>query len=121
MHSCHREFHTCHFYVPLDQRQRLINQIPLKSVAFVPLPHVSPTQGLQDSKAKAVVYLEMRLPSLINPYAVAMVSYALANENKLRQDILFKFASPGLWLNISYLLLINKTVIYWRCNIEGFP
>ncbi|TWW59602.1 Complement C3 [Takifugu flavidus] len=50
--------------------------------------------GLQASKAKAVVYLEMRLPTLINPYAVAIASYALANENKLRQDILFKFASP---------------------------
>eukprot|EP00066_Takifugu_rubripes_P021351 XP_011610617.1 PREDICTED: complement C3-like isoform X1 [Takifugu rubripes] len=50
--------------------------------------------GLQASKAKAMVYLEMRLPTLINPYAVAIASYALANENKLRQDILFKFASP---------------------------
>lgn len=119
MHSCHCEFHTRHFYLPLDQQQCPINQIPLKSHSSPSLAFSS-TQGLQASKAKAVVYLEMRLPTLINPYAVAMVSYALANENKLRQDILFKFASPGLWVNISYLLIINGSVIHWRCNIEGF-
>uniref|UniRef100_UPI0037E797A1 complement C3-like n=1 Tax=Semicossyphus pulcher TaxID=241346 RepID=UPI0037E797A1 len=42
---------------------------------------------------KAVAYLERRLPSLISPYAVAMTSYALANEHKLNQEILFNFAS----------------------------
>ncbi|XP_059191683.1 complement C3-like [Centropristis striata] len=44
---------------------------------------------------KAVNYLETRLPSVTNPYAVAMTSYALANENKLNKDILFKFSSSG--------------------------
>ncbi|KAF1388637.1 hypothetical protein PFLUV_G00092370 [Perca fluviatilis] len=34
-----------------------------------------------------------RLPSLTNPYAVATTSYALANENKLNKEILYKFAS----------------------------
>ncbi|CAI5679597.1 unnamed protein product [Oreochromis niloticus] len=43
---------------------------------------------------KAVVYLENRLPSLTNPYAVALTSYALANENKLNKEILYKFVSP---------------------------
>ncbi|XP_032389036.1 complement C3 isoform X2 [Etheostoma spectabile] len=52
--------------------------------------------SLQDSIDKAAAYLEKRLPSLINPYAVAMASYALANENKLNKEILFKFASPEL-------------------------
>ncbi|XP_045904439.1 complement C3-like [Micropterus dolomieu] len=52
--------------------------------------------SLPGSIAKAVAYLERRLPSLINPYAVTMTSYALANENKLNQEILFKFASPEL-------------------------
>ncbi|XP_035856297.1 complement C3-like isoform X2 [Sander lucioperca] len=52
--------------------------------------------SLQGSIDKAAAYLEKRLPSLINPYAVAMASYALANENKLNQEILFKFASPEL-------------------------
>ncbi|XP_047433327.1 complement C3-like isoform X3 [Mugil cephalus] len=51
---------------------------------------------LTDSIDKAVAYLEKRLPSLVNPYSVAMTSYALANENKLNRDILFKFGSPDL-------------------------
>ncbi|KAM9856754.1 complement C3-like [Aulostomus maculatus] len=50
--------------------------------------------SLPDSIDKAVAYLEKRLPSLTNPYAVAMTSYALANEKKLNKDILFKFVSP---------------------------
>uniref|UniRef100_A0A669CIL7 Complement component c3a, duplicate 5 n=1 Tax=Oreochromis niloticus TaxID=8128 RepID=A0A669CIL7_ORENI len=53
-------------------------------------------QSLPGSIDKAVAYLERRLPSLTNPYAVAMTSYALANENKLNREILFKFVSPEL-------------------------
>ncbi|KAF1394913.1 hypothetical protein PFLUV_G00006060, partial [Perca fluviatilis] len=52
--------------------------------------------SLPGSIDKAVNYLERRLPSLTNPYAVAMTSYALANENKLNKEILYKFASPEL-------------------------
>ncbi|XP_075320392.1 complement C3-like [Odontesthes bonariensis] len=52
--------------------------------------------SLQDSIDKAVAYLEKRLPSLVNPYAVAMTSYALANENKLSLEILHSFSSPDL-------------------------
>ncbi|XP_078100911.1 complement C3-like [Sander vitreus] len=52
--------------------------------------------GLTASIDRAVAYLERRLPSLTNPYAVAMTSYALANENKLNKEILYKFASPDL-------------------------
>nr|AEJ37035.1 complement component c3-2 [Dicentrarchus labrax] len=52
--------------------------------------------SLPGSIDRAVAYLEKRLPSLTNPYAVAMTSYALANENKLNLDILYKFASPEL-------------------------
>ncbi|XP_077380302.1 complement C3-like [Festucalex cinctus] len=54
----------------------------------------STVHSLEDSKAKAVSYLENRLPDLINPYAVAMTSYALANMNKMNKDFLFTFASP---------------------------
>ncbi|XP_047433333.1 complement C3-like isoform X2 [Mugil cephalus] len=50
--------------------------------------------SLPSSIDKAVAYLERRLPSLTNPYAVAMTSYALANEGKLNKDILYRFASP---------------------------
>ncbi|KAM9314814.1 complement C3-like [Pholidichthys leucotaenia] len=50
--------------------------------------------SLPGSIDKAVGYLERRLPSLTNPYAVAMTSYALANENKLNKEILYKFVSP---------------------------
>ncbi|XP_037546422.1 complement C3-like [Nematolebias whitei] len=45
---------------------------------------------------KSVRYLEKRLPSLINPYAVAITSYALANQNKLNKEMLLRFASPDL-------------------------
>ncbi|KAM7418855.1 hypothetical protein PAMA_016129 [Pampus argenteus] len=56
--------------------------------------------SLPSSIDKAVAYLERHLPSLTNPYAVAMTSYALANERKLNREILYKFASPELthWL-----------------------
>uniref|UniRef100_A0A671YLM0 Complement C3-like n=1 Tax=Sparus aurata TaxID=8175 RepID=A0A671YLM0_SPAAU len=50
---------------------------------------------------KAVAYLEKRLPALTNPYAVAMTSYALAQENKLNREILYNFISTGVrshWL-----------------------
>uniref|UniRef100_A0A669CRK7 NTR domain-containing protein n=1 Tax=Oreochromis niloticus TaxID=8128 RepID=A0A669CRK7_ORENI len=50
--------------------------------------------NLQASIDKAVGYLERRLPSLVNPYAVAITSYAMANENKLNREIFFKFSSP---------------------------
>lgn len=58
-------------------------------------------QSLQNSINKAVAYLEKRLPSLINPYSVAMTSYALANENKLNKEILFKFISSGGFTQLS--------------------
>uniref|UniRef100_A0A4W6DY20 Uncharacterized protein n=1 Tax=Lates calcarifer TaxID=8187 RepID=A0A4W6DY20_LATCA len=45
---------------------------------------------------KAAAYLEKRLPTITNPYAVAMTSYALANEGKLNRDILYNFASTEL-------------------------
>uniref|UniRef100_A0A3Q3B4F4 Complement C3-like n=1 Tax=Kryptolebias marmoratus TaxID=37003 RepID=A0A3Q3B4F4_KRYMA len=51
---------------------------------------------LPSSIDKSISYLETRLPTLTNPYAVAITSYALANENKLNRDILYKFASPEL-------------------------
>uniref|UniRef100_A0A7N8X2Q3 Complement C3-like n=1 Tax=Mastacembelus armatus TaxID=205130 RepID=A0A7N8X2Q3_9TELE len=63
------------------------------------LPHryAGVTQGdLLNSISQAVTYLEIRLPSLTNPYAVAMTSYALATENKLNRQILYKFISPEL-------------------------
>uniref|UniRef100_A0A3Q3IVX9 Anaphylatoxin-like domain-containing protein n=2 Tax=Monopterus albus TaxID=43700 RepID=A0A3Q3IVX9_MONAL len=52
--------------------------------------------SLSASVNKAVAYLDKRLPSLVNPYAIAMASYAMANENKLNWEVLYKFASPDL-------------------------
>ncbi|XP_033950163.1 complement C3-like isoform X2 [Pseudochaenichthys georgianus] len=52
--------------------------------------------NLPRSIEKAVAYLERRLPSFTNPYAVAMTSYAMANEDKMNREILYKFASPEL-------------------------
>ncbi|KAF0023436.1 hypothetical protein F2P81_024066 [Scophthalmus maximus] len=50
--------------------------------------------SLPGSIDKAVAYLGKQLPSLTNPYVVAMTSYALANEGNLDREILFKFVSP---------------------------
>ncbi|KAM4604389.1 complement C3-like [Polymixia lowei] len=52
--------------------------------------------SMPQSIDKAVAYLERRLPTLTNPYAVAMTSYALANENKFQREILYNFASREL-------------------------
>ncbi|XP_061576938.1 complement C3-like isoform X1 [Cololabis saira] len=49
---------------------------------------------MANSIQRAVTYLELRLPSLTNPYAVALTSCALADESKLNEEILFNFASP---------------------------
>ncbi|XP_026992186.2 complement C3-like isoform X1 [Tachysurus fulvidraco] len=48
---------------------------------------------LQESSSKATEYLEKRLPSLTNPYAVAMSSYALANAGKFNKQRLMQFSS----------------------------
>ncbi|XP_077936554.1 complement C3 [Gasterosteus aculeatus] len=52
------------------------------------------TVNMAGSIDNAVTYLERRLPNLVNPYAVAMTSYALANAGKLNHQILYNFASP---------------------------
>ncbi|XP_056442574.1 complement C3-like isoform X1 [Gadus chalcogrammus] len=52
--------------------------------------------SIPGSVNKAVAFLERRLPELSNPYAVAMVSYALANENKFNKDILYRKVSRDL-------------------------
>uniref|UniRef100_A0A8C1WW69 Complement C3-like n=1 Tax=Cyprinus carpio TaxID=7962 RepID=A0A8C1WW69_CYPCA len=49
--------------------------------------------SLQESIRKAVSFLEGRLPQLTNPYAVAMTSYAMASENKLKNDILMRHST----------------------------
>ncbi|XP_022072811.1 complement C3-like isoform X3 [Acanthochromis polyacanthus] len=49
---------------------------------------------LSDSIDKAATYLRKRQHSLLNPYAVAITSYALASENKLNREILYKYSSP---------------------------
>ncbi|KAK0147122.1 Complement C3 [Merluccius polli] len=52
---------------------------------------------MTESINKAVRFLEGRLSTVKNTYAVAMVSYALAvaNKNKFNKTILYKFASQG--------------------------
>uniref|UniRef100_A0A8C1RUS9 Uncharacterized protein n=1 Tax=Cyprinus carpio TaxID=7962 RepID=A0A8C1RUS9_CYPCA len=49
--------------------------------------------SLQESIRKAVSFLEGRLPQMINPYTVAMTSYAMANENKLKKEILMRHST----------------------------
>ncbi|MCJ8748175.1 hypothetical protein PDJAM_G00162320 [Pangasius djambal] len=49
--------------------------------------------SLPESSRKATAYLERRLPSLTNPYAIAMSSYALANAGKFNRDRLLQSSS----------------------------
>uniref|UniRef100_A0A4W6E087 Complement component c3a, duplicate 5 n=1 Tax=Lates calcarifer TaxID=8187 RepID=A0A4W6E087_LATCA len=75
--------------------------------------------SLPGSIDKAAAYLEKRLPTITNPYAVAMTSYALANEGKLNRDILYNFASTGtgrvyqLEATAYALLALVKTEVIW--------
>ncbi|XP_076845464.1 complement C3-like isoform X2 [Brachyhypopomus gauderio] len=48
---------------------------------------------LPDSTKKATEYLQRRIQTLTNPYAVAMTSYAMANAGKLNKEFLMKFSS----------------------------
>uniref|UniRef100_A0A8D0AAI4 NTR domain-containing protein n=1 Tax=Sander lucioperca TaxID=283035 RepID=A0A8D0AAI4_SANLU len=62
-------------------------------ISLTSILHLCATKiGLQASIDKAVAYLERHLHHLSYSYAVAMTSYALANENKLNKEILYKFA-----------------------------
>lgn len=45
---------------------------------------------------RATDYLEARLKTVTNPYAVAMISYALANEGKLNKGTLLQYSVGGL-------------------------
>ncbi|XP_065130544.1 complement C3-like [Paramisgurnus dabryanus] len=49
--------------------------------------------SLHGSMKKAVGYLEGKLQKLSNPYAVAMTSYAMANANKFKEDVLMKHST----------------------------
>uniref|UniRef100_A0A672K487 Complement C3-like n=1 Tax=Sinocyclocheilus grahami TaxID=75366 RepID=A0A672K487_SINGR len=54
---------------------------------------ISVGPSLDSSIHKAIVYLRSQLHLLTNPYAVAMTSYALANENALDKQVLLRKAS----------------------------
>ncbi|KAI7810940.1 complement C3-H1 [Triplophysa rosa] len=49
--------------------------------------------SLHESMKKAVGFLEGKLQKLTNPYAVAMTSYAMANVEKLNNDVLMKHST----------------------------
>uniref|UniRef100_W5LK65 Complement C3a, tandem duplicate 2 n=1 Tax=Astyanax mexicanus TaxID=7994 RepID=W5LK65_ASTMX len=49
--------------------------------------------SLPESMNKAIEYLGRRIPTMTNPYAIAMTSYAMANAGKLDKDLLMKFSS----------------------------
>ncbi|KAK3510776.1 hypothetical protein QTP70_022482 [Hemibagrus guttatus] len=49
--------------------------------------------SLPESSRKATEYLQNRLPSLTNPYAIAMSSYALANAGKFNKQRLLQASS----------------------------
>lgn len=64
-------------------------------------------------------YLEGRQRSLSNPYAIALVSYALANEGRLNQQVLFRHASSGKFDCVYPLLLkqLSHHHTQWRQEI----
>ncbi|XP_062866793.1 complement C3-like isoform X2 [Trichomycterus rosablanca] len=49
--------------------------------------------SLPGSMKKATDYLERTLPTLTNPYTVAMTSYAMANAGKFNRDLLMRHSS----------------------------
>ncbi|KAL7845318.1 hypothetical protein AOLI_G00235100 [Acnodon oligacanthus] len=51
--------------------------------------------SLAQSMQKATEYLQRRIPTLTNPYAVAMTSYAMANAGKFDKALLMKYSSGG--------------------------
>ncbi|KAF4075460.1 hypothetical protein AMELA_G00234670 [Ameiurus melas] len=58
--------------------------------------------SLPEASKKAIAYLERRLPSLTNQYAVAISSYALANAGKFNRDLLLQFSSEdGAYWQVS--------------------
>uniref|UniRef100_A0A8C9W637 Complement C3 n=1 Tax=Scleropages formosus TaxID=113540 RepID=A0A8C9W637_SCLFO len=70
----------------------------LTAFVLIALQEAQPICGVErslpDGIKKAQEFLSRRINSLTNSYAVAMTSYALANEGQNQLDILFKFASP---------------------------
>uniref|UniRef100_A0A667XCD2 Complement component c3a, duplicate 5 n=1 Tax=Myripristis murdjan TaxID=586833 RepID=A0A667XCD2_9TELE len=68
--------------------------------------------SLPGSIDKSVGYLERRLPSLTNPYAVAITSYALANENKLNREILDRFATSVKMYN-TVTIHYARPIVRW--------
>ncbi|XP_055008578.1 complement C3-like [Boleophthalmus pectinirostris] len=75
------------------------NDVAMTAFCLIALQESRPICGgrvnsLSNAISKSVAYLERRLPHLINPYTVAITSYALANENRLNYQILYRFASP---------------------------
>ncbi|XP_028821308.1 complement C3-like isoform X2 [Denticeps clupeoides] len=68
--------------------------------------------SLENSINKATAYLQLRVHSLTNTYAVAMVSYAMSNEGKLDKEILFRHISSDLssWpVAASHLFTLEAT------------
>uniref|UniRef100_A0A4W5R2V4 Anaphylatoxin-like domain-containing protein n=1 Tax=Hucho hucho TaxID=62062 RepID=A0A4W5R2V4_9TELE len=81
--------------------------------------------NLTASIKKAKQYLEFRNQHLINPYSVAMTSYALANEGQLNKDILFKYSSTDRthWpVSGNHLLTLEATAyaLLALVKVDGF-
>ncbi|KAG7316106.1 hypothetical protein KOW79_020972 [Hemibagrus wyckioides] len=58
--------------------------------------------SLPESSRKATEYLQNRLPSLTNPYAIAMSSYALANAGRFNKQRLLQASSgDGAYWNVA--------------------
>ncbi|XP_067296777.1 complement C3-like [Pseudorasbora parva] len=51
--------------------------------------------NLHSSIRRGIIFLEGQLPKLTNPYAVALTSYAMANEGKLNKEVLMKHSTQA--------------------------
>ncbi|KAL7845321.1 hypothetical protein AOLI_G00235130 [Acnodon oligacanthus] len=73
-------------------------QLSMTAFVLIALQEAKPicidrVSSLQLRMDAATEYIAQNVASESDPYAVAMVSYALANANKLKLDVLFRYAS----------------------------
>uniref|UniRef100_A0A8B9JMQ1 Complement component c3a, duplicate 1 n=2 Tax=Astyanax mexicanus TaxID=7994 RepID=A0A8B9JMQ1_ASTMX len=64
--------------------------------------------SLPESMNKAIDYLSSKIPTMTNPYAIAMTSYAMANADKFNKDLLMKFSSGDL--------IASRSHLYWQVS-----
>lgn len=108
---------TLHNYKQLQKQKKKNNNTQLINATLARIQgriiFVSFCLGLQsmpETRRGAVAYIERRLPRVTSTYAVAMASYALANENKFNRELLYRFISSGVVLLRHSLIICIQPV-----------